>query len=158
MPLSYKDTLGFAESVICATEWTSAAGKRTILRLVRARLFELAAAESVDSSVIEHLPLLWNDELQHALSNLVFPPGFTRLNPIPSNVADLAEHVALTYFTRIRMHHRLDAMRAQTSVALVPRGATDEDAHKEEGQLRFVLPSNKALFRRYRNHLATFTR
>jgi hypothetical protein len=150
MPPSYSDTLGLASPVSCATTWNTAAGKNEITRLIRARFASLA--QSLNGEVFSPPPILWDNELEAALSGVILHLG-TGARSVPLPILELVERFALTYVTRMNMHRRLDNMRSQTSVALVPRGGID--AQPPEDQLEFVLPKNRH-YEKYQAHMQSF--
>ena len=111
-------------------------GKRRILELVTLRMQRLAPVFDLEPPGIS---LSWDAELDTALLKTNVPPN-TPLEPVPAPILELAEHIAITYLTRIRMHDRLDAMRGRTAVALTPRGVTEAD----RTELEHTVPSNSA--------------
>ena len=150
MPASYSDTLGLASPVPCTSVWSSTKGKDEITRLIRARFASLA--QSLNGEVFSPPPIVWDDELEAALSGVILHLG-TSARSVPLPILELVERFALTYITRMNMHRRLDTMRSQTSVALVPRGETDIPSAEEK--LEFVLPRNRH-YEKYRAHMQSF--
>ena len=137
-PGSYPTTLGFAPWVPRTNVWYTADAKRRILGLVHARMRRLAA--DLGSTEPLDVSLAWDEELERALEKTNIAPD-APLEPIPRAVLELADHVAITYLTRIRMHARLDSMRQRTAVALTPRAERDDHGHME---LQAAVAPNKA--------------
>ena len=133
---SYPSTLGFVPNTKCTFQWLTSEGKRRIILLAQSRMRSLAPSFDV---TLPDVSLTWNEEYEYALMKTNIPPNAT-LDKVPSEVFELAEHIALTLLTRIRMQERLDAMRERTAVAVAPRGMLE----CEKAELEHVLEPNSA--------------
>lgn len=139
-------TLGLASYTKRSSPWYGPEGQAEFLRLLRIYVSRVSPPDAHLETQVS-----WDavgPDVRAKLASLHFDPS-ALLRPTPPAILEAIHTLADVLLQRHLMRQRLGAMREQTTVALAPRAARDDDARDRELQAP-PLPANS----KYARYLA----
>lgn len=130
-------TLGLTSYTNRTSPWYKKEGRDEFLRLLQIWVARLSPPGAHLETQVR-----WDREVSAKLASAQFDPA-APLRPTPRAILEAVTTLADVFLQRHLMRQRLGAMRAQTSVALVPRAKRDDDARETELLLPAIQQNTK---------------